>query len=368
MGGGECMDSIKNSQFKNCNKPSLFQKNLRFIVIFIFVIVGVLVSSGNVQADCRQEASQAQKANALKMAIRVMAKQYEITLAAKKNKQDFKVAIIGRMGTDPGSLVSLKDEPFMSIPERVERAKKQFFSDRLINQEIEIGNLVAELYGSKDSQLKYSHVGFLLNNPTNQKASQVIHELKPCKGNDSTLFDQGLATFFIDNPYDYGAVIMVPNMEIQNRLYDLLTSNKPIMWSVHDSQYNLASLPFQVKYQNSNQWVLELLAMAQSPRSSVDKWYANRSIDYMRTQIQTVLAQNNYTPTQVHLSGYYTLAKTFFAPEYINLEDQNYLQYDLVELITVYSIQKYMQRNRLLWRVDEVYLQPSERFVDRGSN
>lgn len=108
--------------------------------------------------------------------------------------------------------------------------------------------------------LRYSHLGFAWRD--HPKGRWVIrHELNDCGKASSALYDDGLANFFLDDMFEYQALLLVPNSEDQERLAATLASSTPER--LHSPAYNMLSYPYSTRYQNSNQWVLETYAASQ---------------------------------------------------------------------------------------------------------
>ena len=110
----------------------------------------------------------------------------------------------------------------------------------------------------------------------------VVHELNECGTAQSSLYNEGLGNFFMDDVFMYETLILIPGQETQQQLVRLLASNTPKR--LHDAHYNMLAYPFSTKYQNSNQWVLETLAAASvepgkiETRAEAQSWL--RSVDF----------------------------------------------------------------------------------------
>lgn len=105
---------------------------------------------------------------------------------------------------------------------------------------------------------KYSHGAFLVKK---DNSWQVFHELNICSSNQSKLYNEGVLNFFLDDLYKYDSIIIGFPEKLNKNLQSIL-SNKDILKSAHNSNYNLVAYPFDDKYQNSNGWLLEVLARA----------------------------------------------------------------------------------------------------------
>ena len=100
-----------------------------------------------------------------------------------------------------------------------------------------IGRVGADLsnYG-----LRFSHLGFALrNDPKGQWT--VIHLLNRCGTDSSSLYDEGLITFFLDDPFAYEVIVAVPNPELQRALVKVLRSGT--VWRLHQAHYNTIAHP-----------------------------------------------------------------------------------------------------------------------------
>lgn len=105
--------------------------------------------------------------------------------------------------------------------------------------------------------LRYSHIGLAMRD---QSAGRwiVVHELNHCGRADSDLYDQGLGNFFLDDLFRFEAVVLIPSSELQERLAEAI--EKGAGRKLHEPRYSLIAHPYSGKYQNSNQWLLELTA------------------------------------------------------------------------------------------------------------
>ncbi|HEU4853032.1 MAG TPA: DUF2145 domain-containing protein [Telluria sp.] len=105
--------------------------------------------------------------------------------------------------------------------------------------------------------LRYSHMGFAWRD--HPKGRWLIrHELNDCGTAHSGLYDDGLANFFLDDMFEYQALLLVPGETDQRRLAAMLASGLP--QQLHSPAYNMLAYPFSTRFQNSNQWVLETYA------------------------------------------------------------------------------------------------------------
>lgn len=146
--------------------------------------------------------------------------------------------------------------------------------------------------------LRYSHVGIIWkDHPEGRWLA--VHELNECGTAHSTLYNQGLANFFADDLFAWEAVALIPSATVQQRLVERLAGNAPSRF--HQPQYNMVAYPFSSRYQNSNQWVLEMLA-----ETLANTRFAGRD------EAQQWLKANGYTPTTLQIPALTRLGGRMF--------------------------------------------------------
>ncbi|MCJ0764689.1 DUF2145 domain-containing protein [Variovorax terrae] len=110
--------------------------------------------------------------------------------------------------------------------------------------------------------LRYSHLGYAYKTP--EGPWRVAHKLNTCGTAESALYRQGLGEFFLDDLWQYEAAWVVPTREVQERLYALLQDDGRTA-ALHGKAYSIVSYAWAQKYQQSNQWAIETLALAMEP-------------------------------------------------------------------------------------------------------
>ena len=131
-------------------------------------------------------------------------------------------------------------------------------------------------------QVRYSHMALAWRDHPKGRWL-VVHELNECGTALSSLYNEGLGNFFMDDVFMYETLILIPGPDTQQQLVRLLGSNTPKR--LHDARYNMLAYPFSTRYQNSNQWVLETLAAASNEpgkietREEAQNWL--RSVDFI---------------------------------------------------------------------------------------
>jgi len=136
--------------------------------------------------------------------------------------------------------------------------------------------------------LTYSHMAFAVReHPAG--AWSIVHKLNGCGTATSSLYDEGLVNFFSDSPFRYQAGIWRLAPGAQARLKKALLGKKAKDY--FEPHYSLLAYPFSTRYQNSNGWVLEMLAFAVAPEDEANT----------RVSAQAWLQANGYRPTQLEL-------------------------------------------------------------------
>jgi hypothetical protein len=143
--------------------------------------------------------------------------------------------------------------------------------------------------------LRYSHMAFVWRDHP-QGRWITVHELNQCGTAASTLYNEGLANFFFDDMFAWDALVVIPSPELQMRMAEKLNDHTTLL-KLHEPRYNMVAYPFSTRYQNSNQWVLEVLAQAMSDSQQTD-----------REAMQSWLKQAEYKPAMLRILALQRLA------------------------------------------------------------
>ncbi|WP_300754541.1 DUF2145 domain-containing protein [Janthinobacterium sp.] len=147
--------------------------------------------------------------------------------------------------------------------------------------------------------VRYSHMALAWRDHP-QGRWLVVHELNECGTAQSSLYNEGLGNFFMDDVFMYETLIMIPNQETQQQLARLLASNTPKR--LHEARYNMLAYPYSTKYQNSNQWVLETFAAASNAPGMIET----------RAEAQSWLRSVDYTPQTLNIPATTRLGARMF--------------------------------------------------------
>ncbi len=191
--------------------------------------------------------------------------------------------------------------------------------------------------------LKYSHLGMALRAAPGQPW-RVYELLNQCGTPSSQLWTDGLANFFLDDPFTLDSILLVPPEKLRARLTEMLRVPAQLH-SLHNEHYNMVAYPFSTKYQNSNQWVLELLAAAESNDVRIRN----------REQAQAWLKMAGYQPTEMHIGPLTRLGGRMFKANVAFDDHPNALRFsDRINAVTVDSITAFVRQREEGWTVTEL--------------
>ncbi len=199
--------------------------------------------------------------------------------------------------------------------------------------------------GSDQSKrgVRYTHVAFAQREHAKGRWT-VTHLLNVCGEETSDLYDEGLANFFLDDLFAMEAKVIVPSESMQDRLIE--TINSPLKRTLFERQYSLIANPWETRFQNSNNWSLEIIAAAIAPRREVSN----------RRQAQEWLRSTGYQPTRIAIGAGERAGTRLFAANirYSDHPDTAW-QTQRYEVATGDSVLRYVERidaNAAVYLVD----------------
>ncbi|NKB58515.1 MAG: DUF2145 domain-containing protein [Alphaproteobacteria bacterium] len=183
--------------------------------------------------------------------------------------------------------------------------------------------------------LEFTHFGFAQKRDRDGEWV-VVHQLNPCASAESGLFLQGLGTFMLDDLLTHDVLVVTLSEAISRQLEQVFAENGPHKF--YDPQYNMISYPgTPVKYQNSNEWLLELLAKAQAgaegvaieTRTDAHRFYIERGfrgsiirISPLRRAVASRVSKNirfDDHPETSHSSGRYEVVSVKSIVDYLQV-------------------------------------------------
>jgi hypothetical protein len=157
--------------------------------------------------------------------------------------------------------------------------------------------------------VRYSHAGYSLkDSPDTPWAVRQLYYA--CDEKQPLIFDQGMLAFVLgmnEAQLGYVSVVLLPEAaahEVERAALD-----KRQALQLLGSTYSANAYPFSARYQNCNQWVLELLAAAQG---RLDE--AAGATDTLRERAQGWLQQQGYVPSVMDVGWRVLMWATAFVP------------------------------------------------------
>ena len=189
--------------------------------------------------------------------------------------------------------------------------------------------------------LRWSHLGFAYRAADGNW--RVLHKLNTCGTARGALFRQGLGEFFMDKPWRYEAAFVVLKPELQQALLLLLRANGRVI-ALDEPRYSMVAYAWGTRFQQSNQWAIETLAMA----ASSDVWSRATAQDWLRAQ--------GYQPDTLHLSALTRLGAETSRANITFSDHPNGLRFSgRIETVTADSVLRWLPRAGLS---DHVQLVP----------
>ncbi len=193
--------------------------------------------------------------------------------------------------------------------------------------------------------LRWSHFGLAYREagqPGEGSVWRVVHKLNHCGSASADVYRQGLAEFFLDDPFEYRAAYAVLAVEAQERLRPLLRDNARAAL-LHTEAYSMVAYPWAQTYQQSNQWALETLALALEPAAT------------SRERAQAWLQFKGYVPTTLKLGAMVRLGARMTAANVAFDDHPNEKRFsDRIETVTVDSVFTWLRRTGLTMAVHEL--------------
>jgi hypothetical protein len=185
--------------------------------------------------------------------------------------------------------------------------------------------------------LRYSHLGLAYRSADaqGQPVWRVLHKLNHCGAADAALYRQGLGEFFLDDLWRFEAAWAAPTPEIQQRLLALLSDERRAI-SLNHRPYSIVSYVWGARYQQSNQWAIETMALALDPNATT------------RERAQAWLQANGYQPTTLKLGPLTRLGARATAANVAFDDHPNEKRFsDRIETVTVDSVFAWLPRSGL---------------------
>jgi len=180
--------------------------------------------------------------------------------------------------------------------------------------------------------LDWSHLGLAYRDASGWR---VAHKLNECGTARAAVYRQGLGEFFLDGLHEYRAGVMPLAPEVQARLLPLLRDNARLA-TLHTPAYSMVAYPWAQRYQQSNQWAIETLALSQD--AGIDS----------RARAQAWLSHRGYEPTVLRLDAFTRLGARVGTAHIAFDDHPNAKRFtDRIETVTVDSVFAWLNRSGL---------------------
>ena len=191
--------------------------------------------------------------------------------------------------------------------------------------------------------LRWSHLGWAYRDEQGMRPVwRVVHKLNHCGSREGALYRQGLGEFFLDDLHEYVAAYAVPTAAVQHHLLPLLKDNARVA-QLHTAAYNMVAYPWALTYQQSNQWAIETLALAEEPSAT------------SRDRAQAWLRFKGYQPSTLHISALTRLGARVSTAHIAFDDHPNERRFaDRIDTVTVDSVFTWLDRSGLAGRVQLV--------------
>lgn len=107
---------------------------------------------------------------------------------------------------------------------------------------------------------RYTHMGVAVRDHVRRRW-QVLHLFNPCGKSESEISVQPLEQFYEVDLFAPEALVLTPGYALQASIREAFM-NPATTRALHRPAYNMIAHPFNTSFQNSNQWILEMLALA----------------------------------------------------------------------------------------------------------
>ncbi|MGZ9711362.1 DUF2145 domain-containing protein [Glaciimonas sp. GNP009] len=176
-------------------------------------------------------------------------------------------------------------------------------------------------------------MAFVLKDPASG-TWRTMHLLNACGTATSAIWKEGLANFFLDDLFSFDSLLMIPSPAAQKKILAKL-SNPADYLALFTPHYNMLAYPFASRYENSNQWVLELLTVMLAENVKIDG----------REKAQQWLKLMEYEPTTLALGPMTRLGGRLFRANIAFDDHPGKRRYaDQIDIVSVVSMTHFLKK------------------------
>ncbi len=169
---------------------------------------------------------------------------------------------------------------------------------------------------------RYTHMGVALRDQVRNRWL-VVHLFNPCGKAQSEILTQPLERFYEVDLFEYEALLVVPSQARQALLRNAFL-NPAKSRVLHTPAYNMIAHPFDTRFQNSNQWILEMLVMGLDDQGSISS----------RSLAQSWLKTQAYEPGTIRVSNIRRTGARLFSP-HVSFADHTQEEYESQRYLVV---------------------------------
>lgn len=184
---------------------------------------------------------------------------------------------------------------------------------------------------NKTSPNKYMHGGLAYKDPKTRdwKIIHLLNVYDNCGNitNKSIISNDTLRTFFTRPHYKMDIQMQVPSEELQKKLLKTIMHSPEVL---HESQYNAIANPSSLEYQNSNQFILDIIATAQQDtpvcQKAISAAIKNGEInikDSARQKAQLCAFANGFKPALMHAKPHESIGAMLGVRREVSISDHS---------------------------------------------
>ena len=178
---------------------------------------------------------------------------------------------------------------------------------------------------------RYTHMGLAVRDHVRSRW-QVLHLFNPCGRAESEILVQPLEQFYEVDLYAYEALLIMPSYPLQAALRGVFM-NPATTRLLHKPAYNMIAHPFNTRFQNSNQWILEMVALALDTGATIKD----------RSSAQAWLQSAGFEPGTIRIPNLRRTGARLFSP-HVSFADHTQDEYEKQAylVITVDAIARFL--------------------------
>jgi hypothetical protein len=177
----------------------------------------------------------------------------------------------------------------------------------------------------------FTHLGLAVRDHV-RKRWQVLHLFNPCGKSESEIMLQPLEKFYAVSLFEEEALLLTPSYAKQAMLRNVFM-NPVLAKRLHKPAYNLIAHPFDTRFQNSNQWILETSVLALNEPNVI----------MSRSAAQAWLKAKGFEPGSIRISNLKRSGARLFSA-HVSFADHTEEEYQkqAYQVVTVDAIAKFL--------------------------